>query len=61
MLKSFYDETVQGIARKIREVLSLQPKELHEKGLSAKEFVLMEKNNIIQAKKIIGLIERVRL
>ena len=56
----FDDETVQGMARKIREVLSLQPKELHEKGLSAKEFVLMEKNNIIQAKKIIQLIERIR-
>lgn len=52
----FNDESVKGMARKIREVLLLQPKELHEKGLSAKEFVLMEKNNIIQAKKIIQLI-----
>lgn len=56
----FNDESVKGMARKIREVLLLQPKELHEKGLSAKEFVLMEKNNIIQAKKIIQLIERIR-
>lgn len=57
----FDDESVQGMAKRIREVLSLLPEELHEKGLSAKEFVLKEKNNIYQAKKIIELIERVRL
>lgn len=51
----FDDETVQGIARKIREVLSLPTKGLYRKGKAAKEFVLNEKNNIRQAQKILQL------
>lgn len=51
----FDDESVQGMARKIREVLSLPTKGLNRKGKAAKEFVLNEKNNIRQAHKILQL------
>lgn len=51
----FDDESVQGMARKIREVLSLPTKGLYRKGKAAKEFVLNEKNNIRQAHKILQL------
>lgn len=52
------DETVEGLSRIIREVLSKPREELHEKGLKAKEFVLREKNNIVQAKKVLDMIEK---
>ena len=51
----FDDETVQGMAKTIREVLSLPTKGLYRKGKAAKEFVLNEKNNIRQAHKILQL------
>ena len=51
----FEDESVQGMARKIREVLSLPTNELYRKGRAAKEFVLNEKNNICQTHKILLL------
>lgn len=51
----FDDATVQGMAKTIREVLSLPTKGLYRKGKAAKEFVLNEKNNICQAHKILQL------
>lgn len=51
------DESANGIKNALREILS-QPKEiLHEKGKQAKEFVMREKNNIVQAKKVIQMLE----
>lgn len=50
------EETAEGIARSLRQVLS-QPKEaLHEKGMAARNFILTEKNNVVQAKKILELL-----
>lgn len=51
------NETIEGIYEKIKELLSKSSLELHEKGLKAKEFVLKEKNNIVQAKLVISFIE----
>lgn len=50
------DETVEGLAGKLKHVMSKSREELHEKGAEAKKFVLREKNNDCQAAKIIKLI-----
>lgn len=50
------DESVDGIAKKIQQLLSKPIEELNEKGRSAKEFVLNKKNNILQTKKILDMI-----
>jgi len=55
----FEDESVEGMAKTLDRILKLPPEELYAKGASAREFVLREKNNIVQAKKIIDMIERV--
>ncbi|HEY9059402.1 MAG TPA: glycosyltransferase [Pseudobacteroides sp.] len=55
---TFEDETVVGMAKRLREILSISKDELHEKGIRAKEFVLNKKNNICQAAKIIELINK---
>jgi len=53
----FDDESVEGMARTLERVLSLPKAELHAKGNAAKEFVLREKNNVVQAKKLLNLFE----
>lgn len=52
----FEDETVDGYYKKICEVLGLSQEELDSKGFNARRFVLEQKNNIIQAKRIIALL-----
>jgi len=42
----------KGISKSLIEVLKFSSEELHRKGLRAKEFVLAEKNNLIQSKKL---------
>lgn len=54
------NETTEGLSFTLRNVLSIPREELHEKGLKAKEFVLHEKNNLIQAKKLLKIIEELR-
>jgi len=50
------EETEDGVCEKLREILS-QPKEvLFEKGIRAKEFILKEKSNVVQAEKLIKMI-----
>ena len=50
-------ETAEGIADKLTEVLSLSDEELFEKGQAAKEFILTTRNNVVQAAKIIAMLE----
>lgn len=52
----FDDESVEGMAKTLDRILKLPKEELHAKGAAAKEFVLREKNNIVQAKRIITMI-----
>lgn len=52
------EETPQGIAKMLRQVLSQPTEVLHEKGRAAKAFVLNEKNNVVQARKILQMLER---
>lgn len=51
------DETAEGIAAKLTEVLSHTEEELFQKGCEARRFVLEEKNNVIQAKKILDMLK----
>ena len=50
------EETAEGIAAKLQEVLALSDAELFRKGCEARRFVLEEKNNVIQAKKILDML-----
>lgn len=49
-------ETAAGIAESIKNVLSISPEELHRKGEAAKEFILTQKNNRVQAEKLLKMI-----
>ena len=53
----FRDETVEGMAEDLRSVLTLSDEELHERGAAAQRFVLEKKNNVVQAGKIIKMLE----
>lgn len=51
------DETVSGLKKALRDLLCKPVEELHEKGILAKAFILEQKNNIAQARKIVDMIE----
>jgi len=51
------NETIDGFAKKLKEVLAMEEKKLHQLGLKTKKFVLDNKNNVIQAKKILTLVK----
>jgi len=50
------DETVEGLTNTLRGFLSKTKEELHQKGMIARWYVLHNKNNVIQAKKMIDMI-----
>lgn len=52
----FEEETTIGYRNALKRVLSLTNAELSEKGYQAKKFVLKVKNNQVQTKRIIGLV-----
>ena len=52
------DETADGIARKLSQVLAQSDEELFRKGTEARAFVLEQKNNVIQAQKILEMLNR---
>lgn len=54
------DETEEGMARKIRDVMNLPESDLTEMGTRARLFVTEEKNNVKQAKRIIELAESIK-
>lgn len=48
------DESIAGLANVLREVLN-QPKEvLHSFGIKARQFVLIHKNNLVQAERLLN-------
>ena len=53
------DESCEGIANAILNVFGLPFAERNEKGQAARQFVLKEKSNNIQAKKILSLIKKI--
>ena len=52
------DETAEGIAAKLPQVLSASDEELFHKGCEARRFVLEQKNNVVQARKILEMLKR---
>lgn len=52
------DESPEGIAKKLTQVLSQSDDALFDKGIKARNFVLDEKNNVIQAQKILEMLQR---
>ena len=47
----------QGIATALKDVLSRPEEALRQQGLEARRFVLEERNNVVQAKKILCMLE----
>jgi len=52
----FCEETVEGFAKSLSDILELPNDILLKKGNSAKKFVLQYKNNKIQVSKILDMI-----
>ena len=52
------DETAEGIARILPELLAKSEEELFEKGSRARAFVLDQRNNLVQAQKIIQMLSQ---
>lgn len=52
----FDDESEEGILKVLKEVFAKSADELHQLGIRAKHFVMTEKTNINQAKKLIDFI-----
>ena len=52
------DETVNGMKQVLRNVLDLDMEILMDKGQQAREFIINEKLNTIQAQKIMKFIDR---
>lgn len=54
------DESTDGIAAAFEKLLALDPRELHRKGREAKAFALAQKNNVIQARRVVELVTSCR-
>lgn len=50
------EETQDGVCKKLKEIFSQPEEVLFEKGRLAKEFILKEKNNVVQARKLILMV-----
>lgn len=55
----FHKETVDGMYKDLFDTLSLDRTILEQKGIACRDFVLREKNNVVQSKRILDLIESV--
>ena len=51
------EETAEGIAAALKQVFAHSEEELFRKGCAAREFVLEERNNVVQAAKILKMLE----
>lgn len=54
------EETEKGLCSVLNRLVECNPEELHAKGLKAKEFVLENKNNKIQATKLVCLLNKMK-
>lgn len=55
---SFIDEeTVEGIAAALKAVLAMPDEDLFQMGKAAREFVLESRNNVVQARKLLDMLE----
>lgn len=53
------DESAEGMAKALKEILSQPEEELAQKGADAKNFVMEEKNNVSQARKLMDMLENI--
>lgn len=53
-----HEESAEGIAQALKEVFRNSEEELFKKGLAARNFVLTERNNAVQAKKILDMLSK---
>jgi len=51
------DESADGIAAALKDTLAASDEELFRKGCAARDFVLDGRNNVVQAKKLIEMLE----
>lgn len=51
------EETAEGVKRMLEAVLEQTPEALFEKGQKARAFVLKQKNNVVQSKKILDMFQ----
>jgi len=56
---TFIDETIEGMAKTMEEVLSKQSDELNVFGKKARNYVLENKDYLVQSKKIINFLEKI--
>lgn len=54
------DESADGIAAKLQQVLAQSDEVLFQKGMKARNFILECKNNVLQAKKILDMLEKTK-
>ncbi|MBQ6719161.1 MAG: glycosyltransferase family 4 protein [Oscillospiraceae bacterium] len=55
---SFIDEeTAEGIAAALKAVLAMPDEDLFQMGKAAREFVLESRNNVVQARKLLDMLE----
>ena len=57
----FGDESTEGMYQTLKLILSKPKDELHEFGKQAKQFVLTNKSNEVQAKRILSFFEKIRV
>ena len=55
----FYADDPLSMANDLRKLMDMSLKDLSRKGRDAREFVIKNKNNIIQAEKILNFIEMI--
>lgn len=58
-LYTYNEETIDGMAHTMQEIISLPSEELQGKGREAQKFVLENKNNIIQSKRLIDFFTQI--
>ena len=52
------EESADGIAEALKRVLSCSDEALFRKGCAARSFVLKDRNNVVQAKKLLDMLEK---
>ena len=59
-LYTFEEETIEGFANKMKKVLALPSTELQDMGRRAQQFILENKNNLIQTKRLIDFFTKLQ-
>lgn len=54
------EETPEGIAQALKRVLSRSNAELFSQGMAARAFILKTRNNLVQAEKILDMLEKTK-